>query len=180
MMETRKKKVKRISDGMVFNSMSDCERCLCGKYTGNLSKHLQGRRGSFMGHKFEFLNTEELIHDCEWKDIDFTGGKYLVSDSGLVKNAATGYVLVGSIRDGYQHVGLTLEGERVFKTVHRLVACAFLKPDSDRNFVNHKNGDRNDNHVENLEWCTHSENIKHAYETGLIKSKIIKHTNHGK
>jgi hypothetical protein len=50
------------------------------------------------------------------------------------------------------------------RKVHRLVAEAFLPKSAGRDHVNHKNGDPTDNRAENLEWCTSSENVKHAYE----------------
>lgn len=53
--------------------------------------------------------------------------------------------------------------------LHRMVAATFLAPDPLRTFVNHKNGIRSDNRVENLEWVTHSENLRHAYrELGAV------------
>ena len=53
--------------------------------------------------------------------------------------------------------------------VHRLVAEYFLSnPDKQRNFVNHLGGDKLNNNVSNLEWCTRQENAQHAYETGLV------------
>jgi hypothetical protein len=52
--------------------------------------------------------------------------------------------------------------------VHRLVAKAFLVSSIERNEVNHINGDKKDNRVCNLEWCTHAENQRHAFSTGLV------------
>ena len=65
---------------------------------------------------------------------------------------------------GYLVVGLWRDGKRKQKYVHRLVAIAFLgPPPSPKHEVNHKNGDKTDNRVENLEWATHSENGLHTH-----------------
>lgn len=60
------------------------------------------------------------------------------------------------------------EGKRAYK-LHRLLAINFIDNPNNKLFVNHKNGIKNDNNLNNLEWVTHSENIKHAYLNNLIK-----------
>lgn len=72
---------------------------------------------------------------------------------------------------GYLVVYLCGEGRREAMNVHRLIADAFCEASDGREFINHKNGDKCDNRPENLEWCTRSENINHALDTGLMKTK---------
>lgn len=68
---------------------------------------------------------------------------------------------------GYLRLGLLTGGKRKFFNIHRLVAQSFIPNPDNKPFVNHIDGDKSNNHVENLEWCDQSENMKHAYRTGL-------------
>lgn len=87
-----------------------------------------------------------------------------VSDHGNVRDAATGHVYRQLKASGYREVRV---GGQYFK-VHRLVALAFAPNPHGKPHVNHKNGVKADNRPENLEWCTPSENIQHAVDTGLL------------
>lgn len=74
--------------------------------------------------------------------------------------------------NGYLRCNLKKDGKRYDFTIHKLVALSFLKEDKKRVFVNHKNGIKTDNRLQNLEWCTLSENTKHAVKNRLIKTKL--------
>lgn len=71
---------------------------------------------------------------------------------------------------GYVYVNICCGGKNNFKQVHRLVALAFVDGDCSL-CVNHKDGDPSNNHFQNLEWLTHSENVAHAVRTGLMNGK---------
>lgn len=69
--------------------------------------------------------------------------------------------------NGYLIVGIRKDSKRKYPYIHRLVAEAFIPNPENKSDVNHKNGDKYDNRVLNLEWCTKSENMIHAISTGL-------------
>lgn len=104
----------------------------------------------------------------QWKEIQGYNGRYFISSNGQIKNKY-GKILKPWIRNGYYTIGLMINKKRTNYYIHRLVAEYFLSnPDKHRNFVNHLDGDKLNNNVSNLEWCTRQENAQHAYETGLL------------
>lgn len=98
-------------------------------------------------------------------------GSYVIYSDGRIYSTHKGKFLKPYLNDkGYQKVRICENGSFKMWTVHRLVATMFLKQEKGKNQVNHKNGIKTDNRVENLEWCTNSENQKHSWAMGLIKS----------
>lgn len=71
------------------------------------------------------------------------------------------------MKSGYPEVKLNENGKRTVRAVHRLIAVTFIPNPLNKREVNHINGDKIDNSVENLEWVTPKENINHAFNTGL-------------
>ena len=97
----------------------------------------------------------------EWKPIE--GWPYSVSDDGHVRNDRTGHILkMHEMNRGYLDVLLCNNGISQNKTVHRLVAEAFIPNPECKPQVNHKDGNKKNNHVSNLEWVTNSENQLHC------------------
>lgn len=79
------------------------------------------------------------------------------------------------IKGWIQNTGyLTVSLENKKYSVHRIVAEVFIHKNSDKNVVNHKDGNKLNNTIQNLEWCTSKENIQHAYRTGLMNNAIEK------
>jgi len=89
---------------------------------------------------------------------------YAVTDDGRVWSYKTNkWLSQANTGNGYKSVRLHGKSH----SVHRLVAKAFCDNPKDKGYVNHLDGDKHNNHVDNLEWVTHSENMKHACENGL-------------
>lgn len=93
-----------------------------------------------------------------------------VSNMGRIRNLRTGNVFCGRInkKTRYRETCVNVNGKNKWLLVHRLVADAFCEKRPGATEVNHKNGDREDERADNLEWVTHGENLLHAYETGLM------------
>jgi hypothetical protein len=124
-----------------------------------------------------------------WKDIVGYEGIYQVSNLGRVKSLqrfvklkqnlnriVRERILVPIKRDGYLVVNLSKNNYHKLYIIHRLVASSFIPNLENKKEVNHINGVREDNRLENLEWCTRSENQLHAYQIGLqkkINEKVV-------
>ena len=102
-----------------------------------------------------------------WKAVNGYEGLYEVSDKGRVKGLKRNRILKNIVDSlGYVRVSLCKENKPKAHKIHRLVAEHFLKP-SEYKVVNHIDGNKENNSVENLEWCNASQNRKHACDTGL-------------
>lgn len=99
----------------------------------------------------------------QWKDI-VGFSKYEVSNLGQIRNKKTGRILKQAHQNtGYTIVSLRRDGRTISHSVHRLVMEAFEpRPDADKYDVNHKDWDKTNNHLDNLEWTTRQENLIHG------------------
>lgn len=106
-----------------------------------------------------------------WKPVKNYEEKYIVSSYGNVKNLLTRYEFKPCLRGGYYSVGLSKDNNKRSEYIHRLVAMSFIENPSNLPVVNHKNGNKLDNTLENLEFASIINNVRHAASTGLTKYK---------
>ena len=123
----------------------------------------------------------------EWRDIT-NYPNYQVSNLGRIKSKerytkAKGNEIIHrkdkilknqTDNKGYKYVRLYNSNGFKAKKVHRLVAEIFIENPLNKETVNHINGDKNNNCINNLEWCTNLENIRHSIETGLVDLELRK------
>ena len=109
------------------------------------------------------------------KDIKGYEDQYVITTFGRVYGKVQRHFIAQSDKGGYRSVALWKGADASHFFVHDLVADAFI-PNNNiaRTFVNHLDGNRKNNRVENLEWCTLSENTQHAVATGLIPIKRVR------
>lgn len=148
-MKLKNKKTGEIKDwsfAMLQNVMQSTER----KHYGSLAE----------------LNAEwEDAPEEEWRDVLGFEELYQVSNLGKVRTIKNGEAEMSQQenRNGYMTVHLRNKGVERRAMVHRLVAEAFISNPDELRDVNHKNGDKSDNRVENLEWASHSDNMTHSF-----------------
>jgi hypothetical protein len=125
----------------------------------------------------------------EFRDIPGWEGYYQVSNLGTVRSiprtvvSRTGkvYNRKGKVmsqhysKDGYKVVDVTKEGRNRTLGVHRAMALAFISNPNNKPMVNHINAKRDDNRLDNLEWCTNAENIQHSFNLGISDNRGDKH-----
>lgn len=122
---------------------------------------------------------EELLEEKSnviWKDFPhrLLKNKYEVSNTGLVRNKSTQFILKISTSNGYRSVKLVINKKTYSFQLHRVIAIAF-KPPEDKTLdvktliVNHIDHNKNNNHVDNLNWMTQKQNINYSQEQGKIK-----------
>ena len=115
-----------------------------------------------------------------WKDVDGYEGLYKVSNLGRVlglrrksRKNSDNYLSPATNRKGYNTLCFTKDKVKKTVKVYRIVAIAFIENPENKATVNHKNGIKTDDRAENLEWMTNLENMRHGYENGLFKNRLL-------
>jgi len=129
---------------------------------------------SLLEKYFDVNNCPDLMGEI-WKPIHGHDGVYEVSNMGRVKKLSTLRIkksiskFIKIVNNRYQYVMLNNKSY----LLHRLIAEAFIPNPKNLPQINHINGIKTDNCIENLEWCTSSENNKHAYLIGLNRGSAL-------
>ena len=112
------------------------------------------------------------MKNVEWRQVEGYSN-YIISEYGDVKNIKTNKLLKRrTTKDGYQYYRLCERGIQSDFRVHRLVAKMWLDNPMNLETVNHKDGNKTNNHVSNLEWMDRHSQLEHAYNLGLKKAKV--------
>lgn len=114
----------------------------------------------------------------QWRTIEVDGvvyDNYEVSNGGKVRNAKTGKILKSRIgSDGYEIVDIRKNGKAKTIRVHRVVGLMWLENEDNLPCLNHKDENKLNNHMDNLEWCTAQYNVLYSVESRKQKSKNCK------
>lgn len=144
---------------------------------GCITKVCKEQRQHAGGFRWKYFEAQENenIDDLDIPSMKSVDGfpNYLIAKEGKVYSKShKKYLKATTNKDGYQMVYLQENSKQTEFSIHRLVAISFIPNPENKGYVNHKNGNKLDNHVNNLEWTTNSENIKHYHRE--LKDKNIK------
>lgn len=102
------------------------------------------------------------------KQIDGFPNHYALPDGRVYSSNIQRFCSTQLLNSGYLGVCLTFKGVKRLRTVHRVIAETFVSKPDGKNYVNHLDGNKMNNDVSNLQWCTHSENMQHGFANGLF------------
>lgn len=186
--------IRIVETGETFETRTACAKYL-GVSVGMISTVLTGRSKTCKGYHLELVEldtihniTDDILEElyeltdeeCEWREHPWRSNLY-ISDTGLVAKNVRGRIIIkqqNEINSGYLVVSVgdfrTKHSLNSNVLVHRLVAETYLPQyDDEKCFVNHIDGDKHNNAAWNLEWCTRSENMRHAVDKGLAKMEPV-------
>lgn len=147
------------------------EKELITNNKSNIVACTQGRRKLCGGYKWVYCDEKNKVYEDEdWKEIilesiENNRDKYFISNYGRIKNNRNKIINGYTDEKGYKRCSLGGDGKHY--RIHILVAKHFIVNPNNKTMVNHKDGNKENNHVDNLEWATNKENSQHAVNTGL-------------
>lgn len=185
---------KIVETGDIFATRTQCAEFI-GVSPSMITMHLDGQVKNCKGYHIDIVNmdfdypltrdiieelTYEIGFECEWVKHPTKHNVY-VSETGIIVQNVRGRLVFKKQHmqnSGYLVVSIDDYTTRTSKSsnelVHRLVAEAFIPNPYNKEFVNHIDGNKTNNSVDNLEWCTRSENMRHAYDSGLYPTEHIR------
>jgi hypothetical protein len=106
----------------------------------------------------------------------------IIKDGDIYRNITYRKLKCSSDKNGYLKIRLLNKSGRKSMFLHRLLAIQFIPNPLNKPFINHIDGNKSNNKLNNLEWCTHKENMKHAWDNNLYKdyTESIKKANNAK
>jgi hypothetical protein len=158
--------LQEANEWLIQNNITKNKKAVCAISTVCNGK----RKKTAYGFIWRFTDTIQMDNEI-WIDLptEFGGEGYKISSLGRLKGR-TGRINSGWDTGGYTHVTV---GDKSYQ-LHRLVASSFKTSiNIEKKEVNHKDGNKKNNTVDNLEWVTHKENIQHAFDTGLAPTKHV-------
>lgn len=192
--KTRGTAIRIVETGELFDTRTQCADHL-GVTVGMVTMCISGAVKSCRGYHIELVDVdlihdlnEEIINDlyemtgeeCEWR-MHPTRKNVYVSDTGLVVKNQRGRLVLKQQHENNSGYLLVSVGEQDSDSnknslvlVHRLVAETYIPNPENKPHVNHINGKKHDNVPSNLEWCTRSENMLHAFSHGLCHTEPVK------
>ena len=106
----------------------------------------------------------------KWKSVPGYEGLYIISEFGDVYSLKTSKIISATMSRGYRTIGLRLSGKTFMHKIHRLVLMAFKSMPNHKHVANHIDGNKLNNHISNLEWCSQKENVRHAINIGKYRT----------
>ncbi len=156
----------RVTPSKIYNSIRSAAQLL-GITEACIANVLAGKSKSTgkQQYYFEYADPKLTLTRDELEEFEDVkeDSKFMISRDGRIYNKRLKTVTSGSVEGGYRYVRFN----RTRKCVHRLVALQWISNPYDKSSVNHKDGNKLNNHVDNLEWATVAENNQHAIEMGL-------------